>query len=189
VASLITPEFVARMLRDLDSWGSKRWPVQWIRVRRVGVGWKTICGALLFYAPDIMENAERFAPTVVSALGMDDAKAVLVTKWIGMGLFVVGLLDKYLKFNRPIERRVRARSVPSNSGAEFILSPASCVPVAPPATLAANRMSPAEQVVFDAVFEAEVKRGATLEVAREAGQGAVGRARAHLAHGQETYQR
>lgn len=169
--SFLTPEIVSRTFRDIDSWGMKRWPVQWIRVRRVGLGWKTICGAALFYAPDIMEYADRFAPSVVSAMGMEDAKAVLVTKWIGMALFGIGVLDKYLKFNRPLERRARARSVTSNSGLEYILAPVSSAPVAPLPVVA--KMTPVEQVIFDSVFETEVKRGATLEVARDAAIGAV----------------
>lgn len=159
---------VDKGLAALDSWGAKKWPIGWIRVRRAGVGWKTIGGILLMYAPDILEHV----PVVAYALGLDDAQAKAIVEVIGKGLFFLGLADKYLKFTRPIERRVGERVVTSESGRMFVLSPVSAQPKATPLPLSKD-LTDTGRVVFDSVFTAETKKGEPLEVARDSALQAV----------------
>jgi hypothetical protein len=156
---------VDRGLASLDAWGAKKWPVGWIRVRRMGVGWKTLLGAVLFYAPDIMAGADKYAPGIASALGMDDKAAEGAVKAVGTVLFFIGAADKYLKFTKPIERRQGERYVRSESGQYFAISPTSAVPTVP--SLPVPPMTtPEARVVFDNVLTAETKKGEPLEVAQ-----------------------
>ena len=159
---------VDRGLAALDSWGAKKWPIGWIRVRRAGVGWKTIGGLALMYAPDIMARA----PDVVAAFGLDEKTAAAVVGWVGRGLFLLGVVDKYLKFTKPIERRVGERVVTSESGRMFVLSPVSAQPKATPLPLSKD-LTDTGRVVFDSVFTAETKKGEPLEVARDSALEAV----------------
>lgn len=165
---------VDRSLAALDAWGAKKWPVGWIRVRRAGVGWKTLLGAALFYAPDIMDAADQYVPGLVASLGMDDSKAQAVTKGIGTVLFLIGVADKYLKFTKPIERRVGERVVTSESGRMFVLAPVSAQPKAAPIPVSVA-LTDEGRVVFDNVFAAETKKGASLEQARASALEAAGK--------------
>lgn len=167
-------KIVDKAFASLDAWGAKRWPVGWIRVRRMGVGWKTILGAVLFYAPDIMTFADQYVPGIVSALGMEDSAAQGVTKAIGTVLFLIGVVGKYIKFTKPIERRQGERVVTSESGRMFVLSPVSAQPSATALPVSVN-LSPDGAVVFDSVFAAETKKGEPLEVARDNALEAVGK--------------
>jgi hypothetical protein len=159
---------VDRGLAALDSWGAKKWPIGWIRVRRMGVGWKTIGGVLLMYAPDILEHV----PVVAYAFGLDDAQAKAAVEVIGKGLLFLGLADKYLKFTKPIERRQGERVVTSESGAVYVLSPVSSAPTAPTQPVP-DGITPEAKVVFDNVITAETKKGAPIEVARTSALDAV----------------
>jgi hypothetical protein len=152
---------VDRGLAALDSWGAKKWPIGWIRVRRMGVGWKTILGLVLMSAPDIL----NYTPTFAYAFGLTDEQAQHAVILVGRGLFLIGAADKYLKFTRPIERREGARVVTSETGSRYVLSPVSSAPTAPTQPVPPG-ITPEARVVFDNVISAETKKGEPIEVAR-----------------------
>jgi hypothetical protein len=165
---------VDRSLAAFDSWGAKRWPVGWIRVRRMGVGWKTILGAVLYYAPDLMSETEKYAPGIASLMGLDQAKVPAIVRGIGTVMFLIGVADKYLKFTRPIERRQGERSVLSENGSVYGVAPIATTTTIPTplavgwgyALTLPPPITPEECVVFDNVFAAETTKGESLEMAR-----------------------
>lgn len=168
----IAQRVVDKALGTIDAWGAKRWPVAWIRVRRMGLGWKTLLGAALAFAPEITAFAEQYVPAVVYALGMEDAQVQSVLSAVGKALFFIGAADKYLKFTKPIERRHGERIVTSESGARFVISPVSSEPKASvlPAPLG---MTDEARVVFDHVIGTETKKGETVETAVASAEKAV----------------
>lgn len=167
---------VDRLIGQIDSWGSRKWPTGWIRIRRMGIGWKTILGAMLYYTEDITKFAEEWLPGVGQAVGLEDTQVQSVLRGLGGVLFLVGVGDKYVKFTKPIERRQGRRVVTSESGGVYILSPASAVPTGT-MMAEARDMTPEERVMFDTTFTAEVRKGNSMEVAREEGWRTVAKAR------------
>lgn len=172
----IAQRVVDTIVAHLDAWGATRWPVGWIRVRRAAVGWKTIFGAILYYAPQITDAVNQYAPSVIQAFGLDDAKTQGLIKVVGTILFALGLGDKYLKFTKPIERREGTRLVTSESGTMYALAPVSApqnTTLAQTILAVPDALSAADKVAYDIIFNAEVKKGKTLEQARASAEDAV----------------
>jgi hypothetical protein len=157
----------------VDAWGAKKWPVGWIRVRRAGTGWKMIGGFVLMYAPEILDHV----PMVAYAFGLDDAQAKGVVEVVGRILFLIGAADKYIKFTKPIERRSVEREATSESGEVVAVAPAATA-VSAMTRPAVNMLTTEEKVVFDNVFNAEIKKGEFLELASDAAAIAVLKMRA-----------
>ena len=163
---------VDRGLAALDSWGAKKWPIGWIRVKRAALGWKVIVGVIVFYTPDILSWAGNNLPSLMGAFGFEAEQAAPLIKTIGAVLAGVGVVHKALKYTDKIERREGARVVTSESGRMFVLSPVSAQPTATPLPLSKD-LTDTGRVVFDSVFTAETKKGEPLEAARDSALQAV----------------
>lgn len=98
---------IMRFIKEIDTAGFKRWPVGWIKFRRVVAGWKLLVGYLVFVTPDILLWANSTLPGLLPTLGIEDATPII--HGIGTVLMAVGAIDKFLKFLQPVERRKDAR--------------------------------------------------------------------------------
>jgi hypothetical protein len=80
-------------------------PVGWEKTKKLLSGWKTVVGYLVYETPDILRWAEATLPSLLPAVGVENAEPVL--RGIGSVLMVVGLLHKLIRFVEPVDADVQ----------------------------------------------------------------------------------
>ena len=156
---------IGRSITSLDAWGSKRWPMGWIKVRRAFSGWKFLVGWVVLETPDILNWFATEFPSVMSGVGLDTYTGEVV-KGVGTVLMIVGLIHKWQKFTTPLERRDRSRE--ETVGTTGVINPSEVVAptVRWPMEVAADNFTKLENEVFLKEFNKRVSDGMPMWSAR-----------------------